>query len=284
MAPDRAHRPGAPAPATGAEPPEPDCPFCEGRELETPPETFALGEAGRLPDTPGWRVRVVPNRYPAVGGELGRTEVVVHAPRHVTSVGELAADELVDVANTWRARARAARAEGFGYVHALLNEGRPAGGSLPHTHSQLVWLREEPPLVAQERRAGPLGELLTHERRDGVRVVVERDGLVAICPYAGRGPYELLVAPVETEPDAFASSLLEPALVLAGELVRRLRALEGPVPLNAWLHTSPLGGSDGHWHLELLPRLTIAAGLELGAGIYVNPLPPEQAALALRPA
>jgi UDPglucose--hexose-1-phosphate uridylyltransferase len=244
---------------------------------------FALGAPGRAPDTPGWRVRVVPNKYPAVSGESGRTEVVVHSPRHVTSVGDLTAGELDAVASAWRARAEAARAEGFAYVHALLNEGRPAGGSLPHTHSQLVWLQAAPPLVEAERHEELRG-LLARERGDGERVVVERDGLVALCPFASRGPYELLVAPVEPEADAFASDALAPALVLAGELVRRLRTLEGDVALNAWLHTAPLGASSGHWHLELVPRLTVAAGLELGAGIYVNPLPPEQAARALRSA
>jgi UDPglucose--hexose-1-phosphate uridylyltransferase len=226
---------------------------------------------------------VVPNKYPAVSGESGRTEVVVHTPRHVTSVGDLTAGELDAVASAWRARADAARAEGFAYVHALLNEGHVAGGSLPHTHSQLVWLRAAPPLVEEERHE-ELRELLVRERADGERMVVERDGLVALCPFASRGPYELLVAPVVPEADAFASDALAPALVLAGELVRRLRTLEGDVPLNAWLHTAPLGASSGHWHLEFVPRLTVAAGLELGAGIYVNPLPPEQAAQALRSA
>jgi len=271
-------------PATGIDTPEPACPFCEGRERETPPETFALAAPGRLPDTPGWDVRVVPNKYPALEGETGRHEVVVHTPRHVLSIGELAAGELELVAEGWRARAAAARAQGFAYVHALLNEGRPAGGSLAHTHSQLVWLRAAPPLVARERQTGAFGEFLAQERADGTRIVAERDGLVALCPHAGRGPYELVVAPVEREADAFAGETLGPALALAGELVRRLRTLEGEVPLNLWLHTAPFGETAGHWHLELLPRLTIAAGLELGAGIYVNPLPPEQAARALRPA
>jgi len=80
---------------------EPACPFCEGHERETPPETFALGSPGRSPDTPGWQVRVVPNKYPAVEGETGRTEVVVHTPRHVTSVGDLEAPELELVAEAW---------------------------------------------------------------------------------------------------------------------------------------------------------------------------------------
>jgi UDPglucose--hexose-1-phosphate uridylyltransferase len=227
---------------------------------------------------------VVPNKYPALDGELGRHEVVLHTPRHATSVAELSADELEDVARAWQARADAAREEGFGYVHAFVNEGRPAGGSLPHTHSQLVWLLDEPAAVARERSGPPFGDLLEEERRAGSRIVVERDGLASFCPYASRGPYEVFIAPARAEADAFASPLLGPGLVLLGELVRRLRELEGAVPLNAWLHTAPLDRPSGHWHLELLPRLTVAAGLELGAGIYVNPLPPEQAALALRPA
>lgn len=227
---------------------------------------------------------MVPNKYPALDGGAGRHEVVVHTPRHVTSIGDLAAGELERAAAAWRARAAAARAEGFAYVHALLNEGRPAGGSLAHTHSQLVWLRAAPPLVVRERQADAFGGLLEQERGEGTRIVAERDGLVALCPYAGRSPYELVVAPLEPEADAFSSEALGPALLLAGAVVRRLRVLEGEVPLNLWLHTAPFGEPAGHWHLELLPRLTVAAGLELGAGIYVNPLPPEQAARALRPA
>ncbi len=250
--------------------------------METPPETFALGPADRVADTPGWRVRVVPNRYPAFSGVLGRHEVVIHTPRHESSLSELPEGDLRDVATAWTARAAAARSEGFGYVHALVNEGRPAGGSLPHTHSQLVWLREEPPVLRQEQEGEPLAELLEQERSAGVRIVAEGAGLIALCPTAGRGPYELIVAPSVPEPDAFASALLGDALVLLGDLIRRLHALEGPVSLNAWLHTSPFGAASGHWHLELLPRLTVAAGLELGAGIYVNPVPPEAAAAALR--
>jgi UDPglucose--hexose-1-phosphate uridylyltransferase len=228
-------------------------------------------------------VRVVPNKYPVVDGSEGRSEVVVHSPRHELSIAGLLPDELADVAAAWRARADAAREEQFGYVHALINEGRPAGGSLPHTHSQLVWLRDVPPTVAEEQRAGTaFTELLERERREEVRVVAERDGIVAICPYASRAPYELVVAPVEPEADAFSSPLLGPGLALLAAAVERLLEAEGSVPLNAWLHTSRLGSATGHWHLELVPRLTVAAGLELGAGIYVNPLPPERAAETLR--
>ncbi len=236
---------------------------------------LALAPAGRAPDSPGWRVRVVPNLYPALTGSSGRNEVVVHSPRHVTSLADLAETEIGDVADAWRERATSARAAGFGYVHALLNEGRPAGGSLAHSHSQLVWLTDIPPAVAGED-AGALAALLASEHAGGERIVATADGLLSLCPRASRSPYEVLVAPLRPEADAFTSPLLAPALALLADAARRLHAVEGRVPLNAWLHTGR------HWHLELVPRLTVAAGLELGAGIYVNPLPPEEAALRLR--
>jgi len=221
------------------------CPFCAGREDRTPPETLRLGDP--------WRVRVVPNLYPA----LERQEVVVHTPRHALTVAGLTDDELALVAEAWRLRAEAMP----GYVHALVNEGREAGSSLPHSHSQLVWLPVEP---------GP------EPPREG-ETILERDGLVAWSPRLARLPYESAIAPIEREPDGLRSRLLAPALQLLAELVRRVHALEGPAPLNAWLHNHPSG-----WRIVLLPRLSVLAGLELGAGIYVNAVSPEEAAARLR--
>ena len=220
-------------------------------------------------------MRVVPNKYPALEEPDGRHEVVVHTPRHVSSLADLQNDEVHDVAVAWQARALAARERGYPYVHALVNEGHEAGGSLPHAHSQLLWLREPPPVVAGEDD-GALAKVLAAELRVGQRIVEEKNGLVMLCPPAGRAPYELLIAPVEPDPDPFTSQLLAPALEMITAVVRQLHAVEGRVPLNTWLH------AGRHWHLELVPRLTIAAGIELGAGIYVNPLPPEQAAATLR--
>lgn len=251
LAPERARRPGA------SEPVEDEleaCPFCAGREDRTPPETLRLGDP--------WQIRVVPNLYPA----LERQEVVIHTPEHLRSIAELGDSQLGLVADAWRERAAAARREGFGYVHALVNEGRAAGASLPHTHSQLAWFRDLPPAPAAENTGAhlPRGER-----------VLESNGLVLLCPWTSRVPYEMLVAPVEPEDGAFDSVLLGPALALAAEAVRRLRAVEPEAPLNLWLHDVPW------WHIELVPRLSILAGLELGAGIYVNTLTPEEAALRL---
>jgi UDPglucose--hexose-1-phosphate uridylyltransferase len=273
IAPGRARRPGA---FLGAiEEPTPDelesCPFCEGREDRTPPESLAVSDDPlREPDGPGWKVRVVPNLYPA----LERQEVVVHSPRHIRTFAEVGDDELENVAAAWHSRRRTAETEGFPYVHAMINEGRFAGASLAHSHSQLVWLREPPPAVVAERSDGcPVCDLLADETLR----VGERDRLVSAAHPAGRAPFELLVGPRDHEPAAGPMDVFE-ALWLTREAIRRLRALEGPVPWNAWLH---LGA---HWHLEVVPRLTVFAGLELGAEIYVNVVAPESAARALRDA
>jgi UDPglucose--hexose-1-phosphate uridylyltransferase len=245
------------------------CPFCEGREDRTPPETFALGPDGRRPDTPGWRVRVVPNKYPA----FERHEVVIHTPQHTRSIAELTDEEAALVVEAWRARDLPLRSGGFDHLVAVINEGRDAGASLGHSHSQLVALSEQPPIVATEAAADVVGI----ERADGVRVVLERDGVVLLCPEASRVPYELFVAPIAPDRDPLASALQAPAVGLLAEGLRRIHAIEGPVPMNAWLHDQ---GSSWHW--ELVPRLTIPASLELGAGVYVNTLAPEEAAERLR--
>jgi UDPglucose--hexose-1-phosphate uridylyltransferase len=184
-------------------------------------------------------------------------------------------------------RAASARAAGFASMLAFVNEGRAAGASRPHTHSQLVAFADAPPTLAADTGGGGcrLCEVLAAERSAGERIVLERDGLVCLCPFASRGPYELLVASLECEhDDAFVSPRLAAALELAADAMRRLHAVAGRVPLNAWLLTAPFGERAPHWRLVIAPRLTIVAGLELGAGIGVSTLPPEEAAAGLRAA
>ena len=249
IAPARASRPGAESAA--ADDPA-SCPFCAGHEDRTPPETLRLGDGPT-----GWGVRVVPNLYPA----LERQEVVVHGPEHVHSIGELADATLDLVAEAWQRRAR----DAGGICFPLVNEGRDAGASLPHSHSQLAWLPADPPAAAAEHG---LPELVP---------VLERDGITVGCPVASRVPYEVVIAPSTPERGALRSDLLGPALRLLAEVVRRVQRVRGEalVPLNAWVHDGP------HWHVELFPRTTKLAGLELGAGVYIDSVPPEQAAAEL---
>ena len=248
IAPARASRPGA---GRRASDDPADCPFCAGHEDRTPPETLTLGDGPT-----GWGVRVVPNLYPA----LERQEVVIHGPAHVHSFGELG-DATIDlVADAWQRRA----GDTGGRCFAILNEGHEAGASLPHSHSQLAWLPTSPPAEAGEGAPPHVVPLLA------------RDGVTAGCPVASRVPYEVVIAPESPERNGLRSDLLAPALRLLADVIRRLqRVNDGFVPLNAWLH------DGGHWHLELFPRTTRLAGLELGAGIYVNSVAAEAAAEAL---
>jgi UDPglucose--hexose-1-phosphate uridylyltransferase len=213
----------------------------------TPPETLVLPEEGE------WRVRVVPNLYPA----LERQEVVVHSRNHIRSIAECSDEELSLVAEAWRRRA----ADVPGYVFPLLNEGREAGASRPHSHSQLVWLDQAP-----AARTRPRGDPF-----------LERDGITATCPWASRLPYETVIAPKDRDARGLASSSLPFALRLLAAIVRRLHDLEGPVPLNAWLEHN-----KNDWRIVLFPRLSVLAALELGAGIFINSLPPEEASDRLK--
>jgi UDPglucose--hexose-1-phosphate uridylyltransferase len=251
-----------------------ECPFCEGREDRTPPETFRIGGGT------AWVVRVIPNLYPAFEWQ----EVVVHSPRHVRTFAELTDEEVAAVAEAWHRRGEAASVEGFDYVHVCINEGREAGSSLPHSHSQVVGLREPPPEAAVEvprlqEGACALCELLASNQARRLEVA-RRDGVVALAHPAGRLPYELLIAGEHSggRPGHDGGAFLVRALELLRECIGRLRAVEGPCPWNAWLHSS------GHWHFEIVPRLSVLAGVELGAGIYVNTVAPEDGAKALRQA
>ena len=226
----------------------------------------------REPDSPGWQVRVVPNLFPA----FEHQEVVVHTPRHVRSIAELTDDELAPIALTWHSRLAAAREAGFGHPQLLLNEGRDAGASLPHSHSQLVWLREPPPVSLVEARNLEKGNCALCRILGEESLEIALEASISLrSAVAPRMPYELLVAPLQHDPDPAEVELLAVLRLLRMALVR-VRGLEGPVAVNAWLH------AGAHWHLEVVPRLSQLAGLELGAGLYVNWLPPEEAAERMR--
>ena len=231
-----------------------------------------MARPGRAPDTPGWQVRVVPNLYPA----FEHQEVIVHTPRHVRTLAELDNEELGAIAVAWHERLGAAREAGFDYPFLLFNEGREAGASLPHTHSQLVWLREAPPEVQNETPRLASGDCALCEvlADDTLEIAVDGDLSLRAAP-AGRAPYEALIAPRAHEAEP-GSEALGSAARLLRLTVSRLRDLEGPTPLNAWLH------HGAHWHFEVVPRLPVLASLELGGGIFVNWLAPEEAAARLR--
>ena len=272
MVPGRAGRPGATGRTTRSGDPA-TCPFCEGHEALTPPELAAYGRTGGEPDGPGWTVRVVPNKFPAFAGQ----EVVIHGPTHATAVADLAPGVLAAAVEAWRDRREHHRAAGAGYLLAAINEGAAAGASLEHSHSQLVPFSASPPAVVRELESFANGCPLCDPPSGVVR---RADRLVSFCPAWARVPYETWIVPEQHQPAAPLDAALATAI---GDMAARFRGLLGAeAAWNAIVHDAPLlGGAPYHWHVELLPRLTVAAAIELGAGIWVNVVDPERAAAEL---
>src|SRR3954462_10591729 len=298
--------------------PEKD-PFLEGHEQRTPAELFARRPGGGAADGPGWTARVVPNLYPALGpaddggpggsdplasgrGEpdlfalrpaSGAREVVVNAPQRVASLAELEPQQVETAMEVWRERMRTHYADGgAAYVHVIVNEGREAGASLPHTHAQVYALPFVPASVARERERftaysdrthgrNLLEDLVQEEVRLRERLVDYDSEAVAICPFASRVPFQLQIVPRTPRPRFEDSGPLAAGLLHA--TLGRLASVLGAVPpLNLWVRTAPRGAQYFCWRIDILPRLTHLAGLELGTGLNLNILPPERAAELLR--
>jgi UDPglucose--hexose-1-phosphate uridylyltransferase len=292
-------------------------PFLDGHEDRTPPEVYGLRPGGGPPDSPGWAVRVVPNLYPALsdaggGGEVsdplgggrgepelfasrpaeGAHEVIVNAPDPVPTLVALAPEQVESAMSVWRERM--SFHSGAAYVHLIVNEGRDAGASLPHTHAQLYALPFVPAAVARERERftaysdrtqgrNLLEDLLQEEVRRRERLIAVDDEAVALCPFAAQGPFHFQVVP--RRPAArFEDDGPLGARMLHQALARLQAALGALPPLNMWVRTAPRGAARFCWRIDVVPRLAHLAGLEMGTGVHLNVLAPEQAAERLREA
>ena len=306
---DRAGRPGGELSADAAPPLDPERdPFLEGHEDRTPPELYAVRPGGGGPDTPGWSVRVVPNLYPALNEDSpapgpdanpdlfwasaarGGHEVIINSPQPVTSLSELDPAQVGAAMEVWRERMRS-HADAA-YVHVIVNERREAGASLPHTHAQLYALDFVPAAIARERErfgayatrtmgSNLLADLVQEEVRRRERVVAVNSDTVMIAAYAGRVPFQLMIAPRAPRPRFEDDGPLGHEML--HDALRRLAARLGAAPpLNLWVRTAPAGAEHFSWRIDILPRLTHLAGLELGAGVNLNIVAPEQAATELR--
>jgi UDPglucose--hexose-1-phosphate uridylyltransferase len=312
VTPERASRPGGGLSAEPCPPIDPETdPFLSGHEDRTPPEVFAVRPDGGAPDTPGWTVRVVPNLYPALDPDSvapppfakrdlftatparGRHEVVVNAPDPVPSLANLEVGQVQAAVDVWRERMRA-HGDESAYVHVIVNERREAGASLPHTHAQVYALDFVPAAVAREReRFGAyatrtmggnlLQDLVQEEVKLGERIVAIDGEAVLMVPYGARFPYQLMLAP--RRPRArFDDDGPTGAALLHDGLCRLARRLGASPPLNLWIRTAPRGADHFCWRIDVVPRLTNMAGLELGTGVYLNIVAPERAAAELREA
>jgi UDPglucose--hexose-1-phosphate uridylyltransferase len=290
------------------------CPFCPGNESLTPPEIIAFRHPGSPRNGPGWWVRVVPNKFPAlaVEGELSKTgqgmydwmngvgahEVIIETPEHNRPFAFLDDRQIEDVLWAYRARYLDLKKDPrLKYILFFRNHGRVAGASLSHPHSQLIATPMVPGQVAEEMAGAKRYEgyrdrcvycdILNQERSEGTRLVAENESFIVSEPYASRYPFETWVLPKRHGPSFAAISAEEQAgfAAILGETLRRVHVtLEDP-PYNFTVHTAPCDDDerpDYHWHVEIFPRLTITAGFEMGTGIHINVTPPEVAAQCLR--
>ncbi len=282
------------------------CPLCPGNEELTPPELY------RYPASGPWKVRVVPNKYPALRPEIpfeerrefftsisgfGGHEVIIENPEHQRTFTTFSLEEIVWIWQAYKARFSAwEKRLKAGYILVFKNHGSAAGASLSHEHSQLVALPFIPPLVAAEiersrRFWEASGECLfcelLRQEESGPRLVWKSKDYLAFCAYAPRQPLEVWLFPRKHQSD-FRKSLAQDPQALAEalrEVLRKLdRALPG-LPYNWVLHTAPPQEPERpyfHWHLELIPVLTKVAGFEWGSGIHIIPVSPEEGAAAIR--
>jgi UDPglucose--hexose-1-phosphate uridylyltransferase len=300
-----------------SEPPEPAttfCPFCEGNEDKTPPEIVAYRAPGTIPNRAGWRLRVVPNKFPALQIEgnldkrgvgvydrmngIGAHEVIIETPSHAVSLTALTTQQIQDVLWAYRDRlADLKRDIRFTYGMVFKNVGKTAGASLEHTHSQLIVLPTVPRTVADEMRGGRafydyrgrciFCDIVSQETESGDRVVLDGENFLSYEPYAARFPFETWIVPkrhMSHYEDIAKLGTEELAYCLKTTLAKIETALNQPA-YNYIIHTSPfdVGAIEHyHWHVEIIPRVTKVAGFEWGTGFYINPVPPEAAAEFLR--
>lgn len=291
------------------------CPFCPGHELKTPPEVLSFRDTGGA-NASGWRVRVVPNKFPAlrVEGELDREgeglydrmngigahEVIIESPLHETTLAELPEKNVEEVFWAFRERVLDLRKDRrLRYILIFKNHGELAGASLEHTHSQLIALPVVPKRVQEEldgsrrhfdyRERCVFCDIVRHEARDTRRVVLETEHFLAITPYASRFAFETWIVPRRHEShfeNAESAVIRNLAWVVRATLRKMDRVLEWPA-YNLVIHSSPV--QEGplehyHWHIELIPKISKVAGFEWGTGFYINPTPPEEASEFLREA
>jgi UDPglucose--hexose-1-phosphate uridylyltransferase len=291
---ERARRPSDFVPAPTGRTVGGICAFCPGQEARTPAEILTLRPVDSAPNGPGWFLRVVPNKFPAlrIEGELepsgeglydrmsgvGAHEVIIETPDHHAVFAGLGEERIADVLGA-------------------KNHGEAAGASLEHPHSQLIATPIVPIMVEEELEGAERHfrikkrciwcDIIRQERRGEGRIILESDGFVALAPFAPRFPFETWILPSahrsgfeETEP-----AELRPLGRLLGEILRRMGKVLGDPPYNYMLHSAPLrsvGLDHFHWHLEIIPKLTRVAGFEWGTGFFINPTPPEEAARYLR--
>jgi UDPglucose--hexose-1-phosphate uridylyltransferase len=290
------------------------CPFCYNHEDKTPPEIFALRPDKSSRNKPGWTLRVVPNKFPAlrVEGQLNRQgegiydkmngvgahEVVIETPEHFKDLATIEISGIRDVFWIFRERILDLKKDiRLKYVMIFKNHGMSAGASLEHTHSQLIATPIIPKTVVEEMEGAKVYfdykdrcifcDIIRQEINDGSRVVYDEEHFIAIEPYAPRFPFETWILPKEhySHFELISDEMLNHLAVMMKEVLGRVNVALNSPPFNFVIHTFPMQDDPEesyHWHIEFMPKLTRVAGFEWGTGFHINPTSPEDAAQYLK--
>ncbi|MGI5912797.1 MAG: galactose-1-phosphate uridylyltransferase [Syntrophomonadaceae bacterium] len=286
------------------------CPFCEGNEIYTTEEIAAFRDNNTLPDTPGWTIRTIPNKFSAFKLDgalelkqsgifescngLGQHEVVVETPQHGVEFYELPVEKIKQIYIMLQQRYNHLAGDPrVKYIQIYKNQGLFAGASLEHSHSQILALpsvpRENQGLIKYYNHEGKclLCKIKEEELASRERLVYESEHFLLICPYASRFSYETWLIPRRhTEHFAGISNeeLNDLSLIMKAFMPVMIECLSNP-SYNIVINTAPVNqdiGGGYHWFMEIIPRLIVPAGVEFATGFYMNPVSPEVAAAMLR--
>ena len=291
-----------------------NCPFCEGNEQMTPPEIYAIRRQSSLPNQPGWELRVIPNKFPAlrIEGNLNRSgegfydkmngigahEVIVETPDHRKTITDFHPAEIQHLLQAVRSRILDLKKDiRFKYLIAFKNFGATAGATMSHSHTQLIALPVLPVRVQTEidgarshfqmKERCIFCDIIQYELETNKRLLFENAHFAVLAPYAPRFSFELGIYPkrhdpsYETTSDAELTSLGQ---ILQETLSRIRKVLDNP-DYNLIIHNAPFSNNVQeffHWHIEFMPVLSRVAGFEWGSGFHINPVFPEESIQALR--
>jgi len=297
------------------------CVFCEGNEGKTPPEIFTFRKKGTRKNSPGWKVRVVTNKYPALKMEereaalekagmfwkmdgLGVHEVIIETPHHHKDFDNLSIGNIVLILKTYRQRyLDLSKDKRIKYILIFKNYGIDGGASLEHPHSQLIGTPIIPRRIKEELKGTKeyfdlkgrciFCDYIKQEIKSKDRLIKETEKYVAISPFAARFPFETWILPKchsARYEEISDNDILSLARIMKEILSKIKKKLNNP-PYNFIIHTAPSKefstrewlnlDKKYHWHIEIIPRLTKIAGFEWGTGFYINTTSPEEAARIL---
>lgn len=298
-----------------------DCPFCEGNEARVPPEIFALRAPNSAPDTPGWRVRVIPDPHPIletrgamddrgygiydVLNGIGVHELIIEHPHHAKNFPDFSPEHMQHVIEVMQHRIVEIKKDvRFRYVLIHKNYGEASAATLEHAHSHLLATPVTPRRVKTEldyardyfeyKERCIYCDLVYMELGKKERIIIEDGDFLALTPFASRRPFEIWLLPEnhETffEQNHNQKQLAQLLITVMGKIYTLLRNPDYIISLHNGPNISAAARrgywktihKDYHWHIEIVPRLHSLTSFELGSGFSINPVAPEVAAKVLR--